>query len=288
MPYPFTISLGGIPIALVPEQISGEYESVNRAVEFQTLENPEISLQVHCGGFPDLTNLPVAYETIQGWQLFYRNGRRLIKGRSAALDPYNLGDYAPDYRSGDLYLAAPPETPDLYRFPFSYPMGELFMMNLLGTGVGMLFHACGVIEGGKAYLFSGNSRAGKTTTARMWQGRAGVRVVNDDKVIVRKQDGKFMLYGTPWHGEGGMALPDSAPLARVFLLKHGQQNILNPLTPVQAASGLFGLYFIPLWDSAKIDFTLQFLDELCQAVPCQEYSFLPDSSAVEFVSNLND
>ena len=29
-------------------------------------------------------------------------------------------------------------------------------------------------------------------------------------------------------------------------------------------------------------FTLQFLDELCQAVPCYELGFVPDQSAVEY------
>jgi hypothetical protein len=164
-------------------------------------------------------------------------------------------------------------------------MGELFTMNLLGTGLGMLFHGAGVIYEGKSYLFAGKSGAGKTTTSRLWQLLPGVKVVNDDKVIVRHQDGMFRLYGTPWHGEGGMALPDSAPLARVFLLKHGEQNSLNPLAPMQAAVELLGRSFIPLWDAAKMDFTLKFLDEMCQAVPCYELSFLPDSSAVDFVLN---
>lgn len=243
---------------------------------------------VHLERFPDLAGLPVTYETIQGWQLYQRDGRSLIKVRSVAMDPYQLGVFEADFRAGEIYLAAPPEAPGVYRFPFSYPLGELFMMNLLGSGLGMLFHACGVIYGGKGYLFAGNSRAGKTTTARLWQKHPEARVVNDDKVIVRRQDGQFYLYGTPWHGEGGMALPDSAPLGQVFLLKHGERNQLQPLTAVQAASGLFGRSFIPLWDAVKIDFTLGFLDELCQAVSCVEYHFLPDDSAVEFIQDLID
>ena len=82
-----------------------------------------------------------------------------------------------------------------------------------------------------------------------------------------------------------MALPDSAPLARVFFLKHGEQNSLKPLTPIQAVIELLGRSFIPLWDTAKMDFTLKFLDEMCQAVPCHELRFLPDSSVVDFILN---
>jgi len=281
----FTLSLGGIPISLIPDHISGEYEAVNRAVDFEVLDRPEISLYVHNNSFFNFTERTADYETVQGWQLFNLDEKSVIKVRDRSLDPTLVGVFSADFRSGDIYLYSHPETPHLFRFPLSYPMGELFTMNLLGTGLGMLFHGAGVIFDGKSYLFAGKSGAGKTTTSRLWQFLPGAKVVNDDKVIVRHQDGIFRLYGTPWHGEGGMALPDSAPLARVFFLKHGEQNSLNPLTPIQAAVELLGRSFIPLWDAEKMDFTLKFLDEMCQAVPCHELSFLPDSRVVDFVLN---
>jgi len=111
-------------------------------------------------------------------------------------------------------------------------------------------------------------------------------VVNDDKVIVRKEAGEFRLYGTPWHGEGGMVLPDSAPLRGVFILKQAPQNSISPLDATRAAGMMLARTFSPLWDADKVSFSLSFLDELFQAVPCQELGFVPDSSAVEFVRTL--
>lgn len=285
---PFTIKLGGVSISLVPDEFAGDYEAVNRAVDFQTSDPPEISLGVHRAGAPDLSSVPVAFETIQGWQLFHQDGKSLFRLRNQILDPYLVSVFSPDFRTGDFYLAAPPETPNLYRFPLSYPMGELYMMNLLGTGLGMLFHASGVIYQGKGYLFAGMSSAGKTTTARLWQEIPAARAVNDDKVIVRQENVRFTLHGTPWHGEGRIAHPDSAPLARILILHHGEQNQATRLAPVQAASRLLGRAFIPLWDAAKMDCTLKFLGELCQAIPCYDYGFVPDASAVEYVLNLTD
>jgi len=114
-------------------------------------------------------------------------------GLSASIQPpkihSKLGFTQPIFRSGDIYVAPSEATPGRFIFPLSYPMGELYMMSLLGTGLGMLFHAAGVINQGKGYLFAGQGTAGKTTIARLWQGLPGVQVVNDDKVIVRKEAG---------------------------------------------------------------------------------------------------
>lgn len=286
MPLPLTISLGGIPISLTPDQATGEYDFVKRAIEFYTNAAPEVKLKIHCGWFPDLHEIPVAFETNHGWQLLQGNGKKVIKVRTAFQDPYLVGVFSVNFRSGDIYVAASEGFSDRYIFPLNYPLGELYMVNLLGTGLGMLFHAAGVIYQGQGYLFTGHGGAGKTTTSRLWRAYPDVRVVNDDKVIVRKEADGFRLYGTPWHGEGGMALPDSAPLKRVFILKQAAQNTTTPLQPIQAVSGLLTRAFIPLWDAEKMTNTLEFLDELCQAIPCQELGFLPDSSVVDIVRNL--
>ena len=111
------------------------------------------------------------------------------------------------------------------------------MTNLLGTGLGVMLHSCGVIYQGSGLVFAGVGGAGKSTTARLWQQQSGARVVNDDRVIIRRTGGQFRLYGTPWHGEGGMALAEDAPLKRIFILKHAnfqpdssRSHLLRPST----------------------------------------------------------
>jgi hypothetical protein len=197
MPERFSISLGGIPIALVPDQVLGEFEFINHAVEFRTSAAPEVTLQVHCGWFPDLSDAPVSFETNHTWQLLHTAGKWAIKMHSPDQNLYQLGVFPPDFRSGDIYVGSFENAPDRYIFPLYSPLGELYLMNLLGTGLGMLFHAAGVIYQGRGYLFAGHGEAGKSTTARLWDEQPEARVVNDDKVIVRKEAGGFRLYGSP-------------------------------------------------------------------------------------------
>ena len=137
------------------------------------------------------------------------------------------------------------------------------------------------------YLFAGIGGAGKTTTARLWNENPGVRVVNDDHSILRKIGDQFRVYGTPWHGQGGFALAEDAPLKKIFILKQAPANQAVRLSPAKAAAALLVRTFAPLWDAPAMDFTLQFLDDLCQSIPCYELGFVPDQSAVEYVRCLS-
>ena len=123
-----------------------------------------------------------------------------------------------------------------------YPLDELLITHHLSLGRGVELHACGVVNAdGKSFLFAGHSGAGKSTTARLWSERSGVRILSDDRIIVRNLSGgpasggqecpphtfashTFSLHGTPWHGEAAFALPDNAPVQSIFLLEHGREN----------------------------------------------------------------
>lgn len=284
---PCYVSLGGISISLTSDQFSGNYDIPVVFQKFLTLSEPDICLQVHQDKFPDLRQAKLLFDTEISWQFLQHNGQHIIKAFSALQNPYLLGVFAPDFRSGDLYTQESLQSPGKIIFPFNHPMGQLFMVNLLGTGLGMVFHATGVIYQGEGYLFAGYGEAGKSTTARLWEKFVpGAKAVGDDKVIIRKEEQGYRLYGTPWPGMGGMALPDSAPLKRVFIIEHSPSNHLVNLSPVQATSELLARAVVPFWDAEKMSTTLNFLEQFTQDFSCQKLGFVPDQSIIEFVLNL--
>lgn len=87
---------------------------------------------------------------------------------------------------------------------------------------GIFVHSIGVKDlDGKGLLFAGKSGAGKSTTARLWHKHTKAMVLNDDRIIVRKVNNKFRMYGCPWHGEFSDYLVsriESAPLEKFFYL----------------------------------------------------------------------
>jgi hypothetical protein len=107
----------------------------------------------------------------------------------------------------------------------------------------------------------------------------------DDKA---KKTSGMRMYGTPWHGEGMYASPNSAPLSRIFVLEHGHGNVLTRLSPSQAVAELFARSFVPFHRHEYVDSALDFLQELVGSVPCYHFAFEPDQRAVETVLNFRD
>jgi hypothetical protein len=88
------------------------------------------------------------------------------------------------------------------------------------------------------------------------------------------------MYGTPWHGEGCFALPQRAPLQRIFVLEHGHGNVITRLTRSQMVAELFARAFVPFHRHEYVDSALSFLERVADSVPCYRYSFEPDERAV--------
>lgn len=198
--------------------------------------------------------------------------------------PYKAAWFDPGFERGHVLLNRAALSADRPVFPLEYPLDELMMMHRLALGEGVEVHALGLADqDGSGYLFLGHSGAGKSTTARLWMAQPGVTLLSDDRIILRKHDGKFWMYGTPWHGDAGVASPGRAPVSAIFLLEHAPENKLLPLHPAKAAAELFARAFVPHYLQSGIEFSLGFLDQITRSVPCSILRFTPTQSAVEAV-----
>jgi hypothetical protein len=189
----------------------------------------------------------------------------------------------------------------LYRSPdpLEYPLDELLIMHRLTQERAIELHGLGIVgPDGASNLFVGHSGAGKSTTARLWTSLHKVEVLSDDRIIVREDKVRedklhedateIFMYGTPWHGEAHFALPQRAPLQRIFVLEHGHGNTLTRLTRSQMVAELFARSFVPFHSHEYVDSALSFLERVADTVPCYRYSFEPDQRAVERVLNFRD
>ncbi len=89
----------------------------------------------------------------------------------------------------------------------------------------MLIHSSGIICNNGAYLFSAASGVGKSTHTRLWLREFGdVHIFNDDKPVVRIDGDQAIACGTPFDGDSGIALNESAPLKAVVFLERGEHN----------------------------------------------------------------
>jgi hypothetical protein len=180
-----------------------------------------------------------------------------------------------------------------------YPLDELLIMHRLTQERAIELHGVGIVgPEGANNLFVGHSGAGKSTTARLWTSLHKVEILSDDRIIVREsptrelQPGddprQIFMYGTPWHGEGCFALPQRAPLQRIFVLEHGHGNVLTRLTRSQMVAELFARAFVPFHRHEYVESALSFLEQLADSVPCYRYSFEPDQRAVDKILHFHD
>ena len=101
---------------------------------------------------------------------------------------------------------------------------------------GASIHASAVCVDGDAYIFMGKSGTGKSTHARLWkQYVKGAKLLNDDHPVIRLiEDGRIMVYGTPWSGKTPCYINGSAELKGAVRLQQADKNRFVGLTGVEA------------------------------------------------------
>jgi hypothetical protein len=169
------------------------------------------------------------------------------------------------------------------RDPFVGPALELLMITHLARRRGVILHGCGIAVAGRGIVLAGESGAGKSTLSRLWAKRGGVEILSDDRVIVRRQNGSFFLYGTPWHGDEAFAARGGVRLERILFIRHGHRNSVRMVSAAGAVKEMLKCSFPPLWDAAGTAAALDLFQDAAGSVPCAELAFVPDPTAIDFV-----
>ena len=112
---------------------------------------------------------------------------------------------------------------------------------------GFFLHCSCLKYKGKAIVFTAPSGTGKSTHAALWAAHFGgdVEMINDDKPLVREENGGFVIYGTPWRGKHSRGANISAPIGAVFFLSQAPENAAYPIDSFSALSQLMQQTVIP-------------------------------------------
>jgi hypothetical protein len=220
------------------------------------------------------------------WSLFEEDGgyRFYFSTPFLGTVPYKAACFDRAFRHGRVSLYRGYYDQKRAVNPIEYPLDELLAIHRLSHGEGVEVHAVGVVDAQeRGHLFLGHSGAGKSTSARLWQRLPGTRVLSDDRIILRVANGQVRMFGTPWHGDAGIASSDSARLSSMYVLEHGKQNELTPLAPGRAAAEVFARSFVPHHSAEGLQSILYFLDRVTREMPCSRFQFVPDHTAVEAI-----
>lgn len=148
---------------------------------------------------------------------------------------------------------------------------------------GLHLHASAVAVDGRAYLFSADPGVGKSTHARLWQDmlKDRVEIINDDKPALRRLDGRWYAYGTPWCGKDGINLNRKVPVAGICFLRQSGENKIRELNWIEAVSLILPQTFYRLKSVDRMDILLKRIEELVREIPVFELENRPEPDAAQ-------
>jgi hypothetical protein len=250
---------------------------------------PDVVLRVHYGSIPSFDIKEKIFDSGGVWSLYYSYDNKIILPFcSPAFEPplYKLAILEQDFKFGDVYIRTKKSDKGSPINPLEYPLDEVLMVNLLSLGRGIEIHACGIIDEDQGTVFCGTSGAGKSTLANMWKTKKDVVILSDDRLIIRKIENHFWVYGTPWHGDAKVSSPEGAPLGKIFFIKHAKKNTVAAIKGIDIVSRLLVRSFPTFWDSARMEYTLSVCSELSKKIPCYELGFAPNESVLDIIRSV--
>lgn len=147
---------------------------------------------------------------------------------------------------------------------------------------GFFFHSSSLMFENEAYVFTALSGTGKSTHTALWRKHFGgrVKMINDDKPIIRKHDGSFFIYGTPWMGKSDIGNNIKAPVKAVYILQRGTKNSAVRVRTGDVFKQILEATLIPT-DKKNMITLLSLLDEFFTSVPLYLLTCNTDESAVQ-------
>lgn len=132
---------------------------------------------------------------------------------------------------------------------------------------GFFFHSSSLMLDNEGYLFTAVSGTGKSTHTALWRKlfKEKVVMINDDKPIIRKKDGVFYVYGTPWMGKSDIGNNVKAPVKAVYILQRGENNSAERIQIGAVFKNILEATVVPT-DRKNMENLLSLLDEFFSSV----------------------
>lgn len=144
------------------------------------------------------------------------------------------------------------------------------------------FHCSSIAVDGKAIMFTAKSGTGKSTHRNLWikNFKDKVTVINDDKPIIRKIDGVFYVFGTPWQGKEGLGSNIKVPAKTLCFLSRSETNYIGPISTAEIIAKALNQTVRPK-DAKLMGKLLDLFDEFLHQVDCYDLRVnMEDEAAV--------
>lgn len=162
-----------------------------------------------------------------------------------------------------------------------YPMLPLILYYLTTQTKSLLVHASGVFDGKHGRLFSGFSGVGKSTMAGLWQ-NAGAGMINDDRLMLRKLDGRWWMFNTPMYYTD---VPKKAPLDYIYLPFHHPENTFERGNDIQMCMRFMAHVIQHGYNPAHIQWHLDQILDINKEIPTARLGVVPNMAVLTFIKD---
>ncbi len=168
-----------------------------------------------------------------------------------------------------------------------YGMRNAFLVIAQNNGLFAL-HSASIKYGGRAWLFSGRSGTGKSTHTALWNSLYHTELINGDINLIGMEDGRAVVYGTPWCGTSGIYSAETYDLGGIVLLKQADKNEVRELPEGICQLLLFQRFISPAWFDWQVDKSLAFADKLQEHIHVCRLMCTPRPDAAQVMKSYID
>jgi hypothetical protein len=249
-----------------------------------------LALAVRDGWLREVDGWTPMYAPAETWQLWQDAEGRYVFVPGAGFRSKRQITVDAGFESGEVIGEFHSQVvADEIRYPLQ-GMDVLIFVNWLADAGDLILHAAGVEMGGRGTCFAGHPGAGKSTLAAVLMsdpGRAAeaattnatngdtgaVVVLGEDNVILRYLEGRFWIFGTPWHLDPDRCDPRGVPLEKLFFLDRTLDPGVAPVGPLEGVARLLQTAFVPYYRPAAVSRILDRLALLSGQVPFYTLSY---------------
>ena len=249
---------------------------------------PDVDVKVTVASqLPALSKGPLRFDAAHGlWKLFESDAGLVIESLSPNThQPRACALVSEDYRAVCAWILPELQMGQVGWCPMHLfnPLVEVCFLSRMAREGTLLLHAAGLSSHEQGYLFTGASGTGKSTIADFFAER-GALILSDERIIIRKIAGRFMIHGTPWVGSGNYAANDHLPLTYLYCISHGtDRHTTSAMSPRAVAQELLRQSFLPLWDREALETTMGIIADLVQQVDCRALAPLKSPDIVDYI-----
>lgn len=138
---------------------------------------------------------------------------------------------------------------------------------------------------GDAILFTAPSGTGKSTQADLWVEHAGADILNGDRSMLRRVDGVWTAFGSPFAGSSNIFRNESAPVRALVVLRQAPENTIRRLSLAEAFRLIYSESVLPRWHTEAHQRVISLVTEIVSEVPVYLLACTPDERAVTLLKN---